>query len=208
MLTPGSSCAVFTAHNDDETVFMGGTILLNPHVKWYVFSAVSTRWEGTAEAVKRYNDNNVKSMYIQCFHLPDKDKEKEIRENIEPCYSIIMGGITTQFDMVFTHNQRGEYGHEMHIMVNRVVRRVFGDKCPIWEFICPGAGNVDPQPRFKEDWVVPIDKKTLERKNDIFMESYPDQMYLWQNLNDVMVYEFKTGPEIFTRYDSSGTCVK
>lgn len=35
-------------------------------------------------------------------------------------------------DVVYTHNEVGEYGHKDHILVSQCVHRVFSDKYPIW----------------------------------------------------------------------------
>ncbi len=35
-------------------------------------------------------------------------------------------------DVVYTHNEVGEYGHDDHILVSQCVHQVFTDKYPIW----------------------------------------------------------------------------
>ena len=38
----------------------------------------------------------------------------------------------------------------------------------------------------------------LKKKTEIFNRCYPTEQYIWTNLNNLMEYEFKRGPKIFT----------
>ncbi len=195
---------VIVAHPDDETIFCGGTILNYKDWNWTVICATFKEEDPrgkefeTAMAKFRENKVNIKGILVGIDERDFKfDKKNECKKKIAG--KII--DLELHPDIVFTHNKLGEYNHEAHRLLYEIVHEIISEYCPnVWEFICTGSLNY-PQPFKSRIKVVPFKReglKNYEIKAEIFNESYTTQLYWWKDFTDIMLYEFKAGPEIFT----------
>lgn len=116
--------------------------------------------------------------------LPDLVEEKVIWEKVVREQNLSP-------DITLTHNEVGEYGHGAHILLSAVADDLFSN---VWNFIYPKG----QQPYKEKINRVQLTQEFLKQKTEIFNSSYKSQDYIWDNLNNLMDYEFKTGPEIFT----------
>ena len=108
---------VVVAHPDDETIWMGGTILGN-----------AGRWDLTIISLCRRNDKDrapkfkkaCRILKAKCFISDLEDEELddiplcEVIKRIKKCSG-------KHYDYIFTHGENGEYGHKRHIDVNKAV---------------------------------------------------------------------------------------
>ncbi|MBU2577024.1 MAG: PIG-L family deacetylase [Nanoarchaeota archaeon] len=114
---------VIVAHPDDETIWMGGTILEN-----------ISKWDLTIISLCRKNDKDrapkfkkVCKLFNARSFISDLDdseegdykkiSEQEIIERIQKFAD-------KEYDLIFTHGENGEYGHIRHIEVHNTVEKM------------------------------------------------------------------------------------
>lgn len=186
---------VLVAHCDDESIFMGGTILTNPKDEWHIVTMLFTpedkprgiEFKNAMENYKRLGVNLTYEMLGEPVEANiDTWKEKVKSLNLNP-------------DAIYTHNSEGEYQHPHHIAVNKIANELFKDKT-IYEFICPTmrASQLIYQPFLANTKVVPLSPEVLRKKLDIYNNNYTSQLENWRNLPDIMRFEFSSTFEIFT----------
>lgn len=185
---------LLVAHPDDETIFCGGTMLLYPHCQWTVISMTDDdRPYAFRNALENFKELGVNIISYQTLSqapipqtakLPHLIKEKEI-------WIEVLKQQNLAHDITLTHSEAGEYGHAAHKLLSVIADDLFPN---IWKFIYPKKN----QPYKKRTVKIQLNKEILKQKTEIFNQNYPTENYLWKNLPDLMNYEFKSGPEIFT----------
>lgn len=191
------NAAIIVAHPDDETIFCGGTLLNYPKWNWHI---VCLTWNivddprGTQfqRAMDMYKSYGVNISSFQCMGKIDQSLSQGENQN----WKISISNLNLSPTIVLTHNVEGEYGHPHHKAVNRICNELFAN---VWEFICPGATNVAPQPFKANIATIPLSRDVLNKKVEVYNRSYTSELNNWWNLSDLMLYEFKSGPEIFTQ---------
>jgi hypothetical protein len=112
---------VVVAHPDDETIWMGGLLLRN-----------KKEWDTTLICLTRKSDADRNPKFFRACemlgikgHIDDLDDtsikqhldEKEVVKTVKK-YS------EKNYDYIFTHGEKGEYGHLRHLDVNNVVKKM------------------------------------------------------------------------------------
>lgn len=110
------------AHPDDESIF-GGLHLMKHHY----FIVVVTN--GNNRHRHREFNEMLKYTKNQGVILSFPDKTNGVRDNWKSCYKKIYNKIqkyilTRDYDKIVTHNKTGEYGHQHHKMVHRIVTSI------------------------------------------------------------------------------------
>jgi len=111
---------VIVAHPDDETIWMGGTILENKKCTWTILSL--SRGDDKDRAPKfrkiceRYDARGLISDLEDDGIMNISESIPEIKKRVKTLIN------KRVFDYIFTHSLRGEYGHPRHKGVNRAVR--------------------------------------------------------------------------------------
>lgn len=113
---------VVIAHPDDETIWIGGTILRYRNINWTIF------------VLSRKNDPDrypkflrVVKLYCARAIISDLDDEGKLtfKESLPEIETRILRKMRGEkFDYIFTHAPDGEYGHERHKGVHAVVKRL------------------------------------------------------------------------------------
>ena len=117
---------VIVAHPDDETVWMGGTILLHPDWNWTILSLCRAFDKDRAPKFGKA----CKKLGAKCAmsDLEDDHPEKklksldEVKERIREMLKELKVG--TDFSAIYTHGRNGEYGHNRHKEVHRAVHEL------------------------------------------------------------------------------------
>jgi len=111
---------VIVAHPDDETIWMGGTILGNKKCAWTILSL--SRGDDKDRAPKFQKVCRCYDARGIISDLEDEGK-MNIRDSIPEIRKRVKTFINKRFfDYIFTHSLEGEYGHPRHKGVNRAVR--------------------------------------------------------------------------------------
>lgn len=115
---------VIVAHPDDETIWMGGTLLKH-----------KSDWETTIVSLCRASDpdrapkfNNIGRFLNTKDYIFDLEDTKltpipipKIQEKLKPF-------LKEKYDYVFTHNKNGEYGHPRHKETYKAITNLFKKK--------------------------------------------------------------------------------
>lgn len=174
-LTSRARALVIVAHPDDETIWMGGTILGNPQADWTIFSLCrasdADRAPKFARACDRYGAKPI------ITDLEDEDK-LGIKKSAQEAKNLILKNIAPRkFDYIFTHGQNGEYGHPKHKAVYLAVWELINKKKILPKAVFyfnykKAAASRRPSMEAKKDSdiLVPLSKAVFKEKKRIQAE--------------------------------------
>ena len=115
---------IIVAHTDDETIWMGGTLIKNKN-----------KWEVTIISLCRGNDKDraqkfkkVCESYNAKFFMSNLEDETLNSLNKNEIIKRIQKFVEKSYDYIFTHGKNGEYGHIRHIETHQAVNQMIKDK--------------------------------------------------------------------------------
>ncbi len=121
-LKKNKKAITIVAHPDDETIWMGGTILKNRQLRWTIFSLCRASDPDRAPKFRK-----VCRYYGAQAIITDLDDEDKlsIEETIPIIKNLVLKYIAkNNFDYIFTHGMQGEYGHPRHIGVHLAIKEL------------------------------------------------------------------------------------
>lgn len=123
-LEPNKRALAIVAHPDDETIWMGGTILSFPDVRWTIFSLC--RASDPDRAPKFSRACRIYGAEAVIADLED-DGDLSAARAVPLVKKIILSKIgDKRFDYLFTHGKNGEYGHLLHRAAHLAVKELAG----------------------------------------------------------------------------------
>lgn len=184
---------LLVAHPDDELLFAGG--LLHAYPKWnWSIAAVTTpseeRLQQWAKSALLLRERGV-NVATRQLDLEDKYPHdpylwtERIVSALDPT--------VLEWDIVFTHGARGEYGNLHHIAVHHAAHALFKN---VWDFFAPCFTK--QQPQLLKSRVNAIRYNGLS-KQQLIKEAYPiEYESLWMHDPDLMDTTTVRGYEYFT----------
>jgi len=121
---------VIIAHPDDETIWMGGTLLKNKS-SWRI-TIISLCRRDDKEREPRF-EKACKEFNAKCFisDLDDSETEEYKKISSEDVINKLKQFIEDKnknYDYIFSHGENGEYGHIRHIEVHNAVNEMLDKK--------------------------------------------------------------------------------
>lgn len=167
---------IIIAHPDDETIWLGGVLIMNPNIDWTVLCLARSEDPDRGPKFARV----AAKLNFKYFHenLDDLGEISYIR-HCEDTKKIIKKHIgAAEFDFVITHGQNGEYGHRDHKSIHEAVKDLAQRGIlkarhilflHMWQ---PKRRTPLLVPRVNPDLVISVPAKILEAKKDIMEKIY------------------------------------
>ena len=117
-------CLIIVAHPDDETIWMGGTILKHKDWDWTILSLCrkddQDRMPKFMKVCESYEAKGIISDLddIELKPLPIDHVAEKIISNLTE----------TKYDYIYTHGDNGEYGHIRHKEVHKAVKELISSE--------------------------------------------------------------------------------
>lgn len=143
--TKHKNALIITAHPDDESLFMGGTIAEFKRWSWRLLCVtdcderynMARRMELLrACGIYAKHGSRIEPFMLGVTKRNGSFNKAEITEKINDFLRLAGGQ-----DVIFTHDKAGEYGHKTHRLVHDAVRDAGLDG--IYTFFCAGTGLRD-----------------------------------------------------------------
>lgn len=173
-LKSGRALAI-VAHPDDETIWMGGTILKFKNVDWTIMSLCRADDPDRAPKFRRVSD-----FYGTRAIISDLEDEgiMDVEASVPEIEERIVREIHSEgFTYLFTHGYNGEYGHPRHQGVHRAAVKLFregklsAEQFFVFSYECP-EGETIPVPAKDAAYQSEFSEKIYAQKKDLIEKFY------------------------------------
>ena len=162
---------VIVAHPDDETIWMGNTLLKN-----------CNKWDATIISLCRRDDENRAPKFAKACKIynargfmSDLEDEKLNEIPLNEIIKRIKQFAGKRYDKIFTHGKNGEYGHIRHRDVNKAVNEMIKNKllsCGELIYFSYERKGKYAYPKKNSDRFINFGKKILKRKKWLIRDVY------------------------------------
>lgn len=198
--------AAFVGHPDDETIWMGGTLLAKTEWEWTIYVAThqasDSRGKELIAAIEEYKrvsgNQSIAVVFLELMEDTGEPGKIDIH-TVENKLDKLLD--SNQYEVIFTHNVDGEYGHLNHKILGEYFKtRAEDDDMNVWQFLCPSIQN--PREKHIGEYIESIyfNSQMRTKKEQLFNTAYKSQSYLWSDFDDFMNFQFHSGTELFTSY--------
>jgi len=169
------NCAVIVAHPDDETLWSGGTILMNPQARWKVITLC--RKSDPERSLRFFRALSALNATGQMGDLDDGPQQRPLESRLVR-KTILELLPRDEFDLIITHGSRGEYTrHLRHEEVSKAVFSLYQTgrltAKQIWKFAYEdGGGKYLPRPVQDADLKIKLPQDIWQKKYYIITEVY------------------------------------
>jgi len=185
------SALCVVAHPDDETIWMGGTILKN----W--------NWNWTILSLCRENDFDRAPKFMRvCESLHAKPLISDLDDEVlQPLSSTVVEKKILQalpkksYDYIFTHGQNGEYGHLRHEEIHNAIKNLVDKReinCAKLMYFSYSPGPLSaphdpdlkiPMPNPNADISVSLTNSQFDKKFDLLTNTYGFKHPIFETLS-------------------------
>ncbi|MEK6855343.1 MAG: PIG-L family deacetylase [Nanoarchaeota archaeon] len=179
------------AHPDDETIWMGGTILKNKNWNWTIFSLCR---KDDMDRMPRFL--KVCSYYNAKPIISNLDDEKLSPISTATIIKKIKESLDMKvFDYLFTHGKNGEYGHIRHKEIHEAVKKMIKNsnlvskKVYYFSYLpsqisAPHDKSLKiPAPNKKADLIINLAKEEYKKKISIITKIYGFKHPIFETLS-------------------------
>jgi len=172
---PGRKVAIIVAHPDDETLWVGGTILRHPSWKCYIISLC--RREDTNRAPRFYKALEILNAEGIMGDLDDSPEQHPLSQS-EVEQTILKLLPPKHFDLIITHNPSGEYTrHLRHEEIGTAAINLWNSgkisAGELWTFAYEDGGKAyTPRPVVNAHSYRDLTKRIWNKKFKIITETY------------------------------------
>jgi LmbE family N-acetylglucosaminyl deacetylase len=170
-----NNCAVIVAHPDDETLWVGGLMLMNPQVKWTVVTLC--RKSDPDRAPKFFKALGKFDAEGFMADLDDGPEQTPLDSNqVQTTIELLLP--SNRFDLVITHNPSGEYTRHLRheetakaVMALWKTGRLLSEE--LWTFAYEDDNPKHLPRAIKDaDLLVALNEETWQKKYDIITGIY------------------------------------
>ncbi|MBQ7105607.1 MAG: PIG-L family deacetylase [Bacilli bacterium] len=177
---------MIVAHPDDEMLWGGAHLIEDDYLVVCITCGTSAkRLKEFKEVMKATDDSFI--------YLGYPDKDNDIRNEWETCYNNIYFDIekilnSNKWDLIVTHNPKGEYGHIQHIKTNKIITDIYNSNNYNSKLYFFGKYYSKKNIINMETHLIPVSEKLLEEKKKI-LDLYDSQSKVIDNFSFIYKYE-------------------
>ncbi len=163
VIPPKEDTVLFVAHPDDEVLFFHSFIKEKKPYIVVLFTGWSIkRFKDFLKVMKYYGVRHRIYPLLSAGALSDPHRASAAKKTVKRCLK------RGYFHTIATHNKTGEYGHDTHKLVNRVVSECADERNAV--LIQPvDVAEIDRYP---------LDKEMLEEKRFLFNNLYKSEKWV------------------------------